>query len=165
MLQNQITFRDSVNQLDPEHVRDIVTSTGFFNKEEISIAVELVVARLEKGFDSGYYFIFADAHGRTIGYTCFGPIAGTKASYDLYWIAVHDDFRGKGIGKQLLEKSEDNMARMGGQRIYIETSSRDQYIPTREFYLACGYRLEAVLRDFYAPADSKCLYVKVLASD
>jgi hypothetical protein len=51
---------------------------------------------------------------------------------------------------------------MGGRRIYIETSSRAQYEPTRGFYLKCGYRQETILEDFYAPGDGKVIYVKAL---
>jgi len=51
---------------------------------------------------------------------------------------------------------------MGGCRVYIETSTRGQYQPTRGFYDQAGYRLEAVLEDFYGPGDGKAVYVKVV---
>ena len=164
MEKNEIIFRQDVRGGDASGLRDIVESTGFFNQEEIDVAVELVTERLEKGEASGYYFIFADFKDRTIGYACYGPIPGTQASFDLYWIAVHRDYRGKGIGKLLLNASEQEISRMGGRRIYIETASRKQYTPTRAFYLACQYELEATLRDFYAPGDSKCIFVKEIHS-
>jgi GNAT superfamily N-acetyltransferase len=162
MNKKQIKYRQEVLQDDPESVREIIESTGFFHKEETDVAVELVEERLAKGISSGYYFLFAECDGRTIGYTCFGPIACTIASYDLYWIAVHNDFRSQGIGKVLLEKSENLIKDLGGQRVYIETSSKAQYEPTRAFYLRCNYIEEAVLEDFYAPNDSKVIYVKVV---
>lgn len=161
-MSNKINFREDVLLSDPDNVREIVTSTGFFNEHEIEIAVELVEERLQKGLASDYYFIFAEIDGRTVGYTCFGPIPATRESYDLYWIAVHTDFRGMGIGKQLIPASEDAIRKLGGHRVYIETSSRDLYVPTRAFYLACDYRLEAELEDFYAPGDAKCIYVKAI---
>jgi hypothetical protein len=46
--------------------------------------------------------------------------------------------------------------------VYIETSNRPQYEPTRGFYLRCGYRIDAVLEDFYAAGDAKVIYVKAL---
>ncbi|MFH2049132.1 MAG: GNAT family N-acetyltransferase [bacterium] len=103
----------------------------FFSQDEIDIAVELVTERLEKGIESGYHFIFAEIDGKTIGYSCFGPIPATQESYDLYWIAVHNDYRGAGIGKQLLTISEEAIHRLGGGRVYIETSGRDQYVYLR----------------------------------
>jgi ribosomal protein S18 acetylase RimI-like enzyme len=157
-----LTFRTDVHANDPEHIREIVTSTGFFHQEEIDIAVELATERLAKGLESGYHFIFAEQKGAVVGYTCFGPIPGTQASFDLYWIAVHNDHRGQGIGKQLIVKSEQAIKTLGGQRIYIETSSRDQYIPTRAFYDNCNYDTDAILKDFYAPDDSKYIFVKAI---
>jgi len=153
-------WRETVLPDDPEHVREIVSSTGFFSQDEIDIAVDLVAERLEKGIESGYHFIFAEVDGKTVGYTCFGPIPATQGSYDLYWIAVHNDYRGAGIGKQLLAISEAAIRQLGGARIYIETSGRDQYNSTRAFYLRCTYTEAAILTDFYAPGDAKYIYVK-----
>ncbi len=162
MATNNLVFRDQVLPSDPDQIRAIVESSGFFSKEEIEIAVELVNDRLAQGLASGYYFIFAKQNKKVAGYTCFGPIPATQFSYDLYWIAVHNDYRGAGIGKQLMFKSEQAISQLGGRRVYIETSSREQYDPTRAFYLACGYKEEALLEDFYAPGDSKVMYVKAI---
>lgn len=159
----KISYRENVNPVDTERVREIVHSTGFFSAEEVDIAVELVTERLIKGLESGYYFLFAEQKKQVLGYSCFGPISGTKASYDLYWIAVHNDCRGLGIGKRLIVETENAIQRMGGQRIYVETSSREQYQPTRAFYLVCDYFQEALLQDFYAPGDSKAIYVKAIS--
>jgi len=157
-----VTLRRDARAGDPEVVRDITESTGFFYAEEVATAVELVDERLAKGPASGYSFVFAEEAGRTLGYACFGPIACTKASFDLYWIAVHADARGKGLGTVLLEESERLIRAAGGGRVYIETSSRPLYEPTRAFYLARGYREEARLADFYGPGDAKVIYVKVV---
>ena len=58
--------------------------------------------------------------------------------------------------------AETHIAARGGRRVYVETSSRAQYEPTRAFYLRCGYRVEATLADFYATGDSKVILIKVL---
>ena len=158
----KIEFRSIVADTDLATVRAITESTGFFYPEEVDTAVELVEDRLVKGPRCGYHFLFAEQDGRTVGYASFGPIACTKESFDLYWLVVGRDFRGKGLGTQLLEKSEDAISALGGSRIYIETSARPLYIPTRAFYLARGYSQIAELEDFYAPGDAKAMYVKVL---
>lgn len=157
---DNLVYREEVLQSDADAVRDIVRSTGFFTDEEVSIAVELVDERLARGTGSGYFFLFADKDGRVAGYTCYGPIPGTESSFDLYWIAVDNGLRGRGIGKSLMEKSELAVKGLGGTRIYIETSSKDQYAPTRRFYESCGYRVEAMIEDFYRPGDSKVIYVR-----
>jgi ribosomal protein S18 acetylase RimI-like enzyme len=156
------TFREEVRPSDALGVREITESSGFFYPEEIDTAVELVEERLAKGEESGYFFLFAEEGGRAVGYSCFGPIACTKGSFDLYWIAVHSSHRGAGLGTRLLSESERRIREMGGSRVYVETSSRSLYDPTRGFYLSRGYREEARLRDFYGPKDSKVIYVKEL---
>jgi N-acetylglutamate synthase-like GNAT family acetyltransferase len=75
---------------------------------------------------------------------------------------VHGDCRGKGVGKMLMARSEEIMRKMGALRVYIETSSREIYFPTRAFYLACDYRQETILEDFYGPGDDKVIFVKAL---
>jgi ribosomal protein S18 acetylase RimI-like enzyme len=158
----QLEFREEVKPEDCENVRQILVSSGFFSADEIRVAVELVEERLSKGLRSGYYFLFAEQHGRRVGYTCFGPIACTKASFDLYWIAVHNEFRGLAIGQELLAKTLQGIVNLGGTRVYIETSSRPQYSPTRSFYSKQGFEPEAVLKNFYDDGDDKVVYSKTI---
>lgn len=153
-------FREEVRAADAAAVRDIVASTGFFHDHEIAVAVELVDERLQKGPESGYLFLFAELEGRTVGYSCYGEVACTTGSYDLYWIAVHEDFRGRGIGGVLLKKTEDLIFRRNGRAIWVETSGREKYLPTRKFYLRSGYKEAALLEGFYADGDDKVVFVK-----
>jgi ribosomal protein S18 acetylase RimI-like enzyme len=156
----KINYRDIVVPADVAIVADIVKSTGFFNQEEINVAVELVEDRLSSGESSGYYFIFAEIDGQAAAYSCYGPIHGTHSSFDIYWIATHNNQRGKGIGKILLKETEKRIILAKGKNIYVETASKPQYEPTRKFYDNCGYILEARLTQFYADDDDKLIYVK-----
>ncbi|MCU0598023.1 MAG: GNAT family N-acetyltransferase [Desulfobacterales bacterium] len=156
-------FRYEIFSQDPENIRRLAESTGFFYPYEVDIAVELAEDRLSHGAESGYHFIMAEQDDRLAGYACFGPIPCTVASYDLYWIAVDPDFQGKGLGRDLMNQAEQRIAAAGGTRVYVDTSERPQYDPTRAFYEKCGYRLEAVLKDFYASGDGKAIYCKPLS--
>jgi ribosomal protein S18 acetylase RimI-like enzyme len=159
----EMTLRKDARDADREAVRRIVVSTGFFNDEEVDIAVELIEESLAKGAEaSGYHFIFGEADGRTVGYACFGPIAGTAASFDLYWIGVDAAARGRGIGRRLMDAAERRIAAMGGRRVYVETSTREQYAPTRAFYERCGYKIEAILENFYGDGDGKAIFIKIV---
>lgn len=155
-------FRDTVRPTDAAAVRDIVASSGFFADHEIDIAVELVDEHLARGLASGYHFVFIDDAAGPVGYACYGPIGCTVGSFDLYWIAVRDAARGQGLGRRLLREVERRIAALDGRRIYIETSSRELYEPTRAFYLRCGYTEEARLADFYAPGDAKVIYSRAV---
>ena len=164
MTDKPVAFRYEVRPDDRESVRRLVDSTGVFSPVEIDVAVELVDDRLKRGSQSDYYFVFAEQDGRPVGYTCYGPIALTAGSFDLYWIAVDRAMHGRKIGRVLLEHTEELVLAAGGRQIYIETSNRHHYAPTRGFYLRCGYDQEALLKDFYAPGDDKVIYVKTLGT-
>ncbi len=154
-------FRRKVDFSDLNTVDEIVTSTGFFNKEEISFAVEMVDDKLNNGELSSYEFIFLDdVNGNTHAYTCHGKIPGTKNSYALYWIVVHENHRNCGLGKVLLKETEKDIFKAGGNAIYVETSSRKQYDPTRKFYLNNDYIQKAVFEDYYDLNDDLVFFVK-----
>ncbi len=159
-----LRYRTSPLPTDAERIREIIEASDFFSPQETEIACELVQERLTHGIQSGYRFLFAETEERVLGYTCYGPIPCTRESYDLYWIAVDPCVRGTGLGRELLRRSEKMIEKMGGSRIYVETSSRDLYKPTRAFYEVCGYGEASVLKDFYAPEDHKVTYLKILTS-
>ncbi len=158
-----VTFRQAPCPSDVGAIRKITASSGYFSKEEIDVAVELVEERLSKGIESGYHFLFADIDGSTVGYTCFGRIPCTLSSYDLYWIAVDDSCRNRGIGRELIARTERIAREMGCKRLYVETSSRPLYDSTNAFYLCTQYVVDARHEHFYAENDAKIVYVKVLA--
>ena len=155
-------YRDYLKYSDYDDLNAILKSSGYFFPEEISIALELIEENLTRGIESGYYFILSLTDGRVSGYSCYGPIPCTFNRWDIYWLAVDNSFRNKGIGAGLLERSEEHIRKLGGKRSYIETSSRDLYLPTRHFHEKMGYVLETVQKDYYDDGDDKCLYVKIL---
>jgi D-alanine-D-alanine ligase len=156
------TLRFEPRDSDRAAVRRIVYSTGLFRSPEIDVAVELVETRIAKGPASGYEFAFAEEDNKLLGYACFGHNNMTVASYDLYWICVDKTLHGRGVGKQLLEAAEKRIEQLGGRRLYIETSTRPDYVATRGFYVRCGYTLDAELADYYAPGDGKAIFVKAI---
>lgn len=157
-----LKFRTEVNRDDLENVREILHSGGFFYDFEIAVAIELVEETLESDGESDYHFLFAELDGTTIGYTCFGHIACTKHSWDLYWIGAHNDSRGSGLGKKLMNETENIIRTLGGKAIYIETSSREKYLPTQKFYDSCGCELIASIKDFYDEGDDKMIYKRIV---
>jgi ribosomal protein S18 acetylase RimI-like enzyme len=157
-------WREEPRPGDVEAVRALVARVGVFSPAEVEIAAELVEERLRSGLASGYHFVFADQRDGLAGYTCFGPIPATRSSFDLYWIAVHPDLQGSGLGARLLAESERRIAAQGGGRVYVDTSSRREYTPAHALYTRAGYREAARLLDFYSPGDAKLIFEKVLAA-
>jgi ribosomal protein S18 acetylase RimI-like enzyme len=160
---SKISFRTIPKAADRETVKNIVSSTGFFNSEEIDISVELVDEALASGEASGYNFIFAEMSNQVLGYTCFGPIPGCHKRHEIYWIAVEKTYHRLGIGKILLQKTEEAIRSHGAERAYIETSSRAEYKPTQLFYMANGYSSAAEIEDYFQDGDGKIIFMKRLA--
>jgi GNAT superfamily N-acetyltransferase len=159
-----LTFRDGVRASDVAAVTELVAATGFFSAAEVAVAGELVEERLARGPASDYRFVLADRRGRLDGYCCFGPIPLTQSSFDLYWIVVRPTAQRGGLGRRLLALAETAARDLGASAMYVDTSSRAQYTPTRLFYQRSGYRLAAEFPDFYAPGDGKIVFVKRLVS-
>src|ERR1044072_5963217 len=121
-----LTFRDEPRAADLVRVREIVESTGFFSGEELAVAIELLDDRLAKGPASDYRFLFGEEAGRVAGYTAYGRIALTRGSWNLFWIAVAPSTQARGVGRARPGESERRIALAGGERVYVETSSRAQ---------------------------------------
>ena len=159
-----IQFRTTLVSADTARVRALAAATSVFREAELDIAAELVEEALARGeVASGYHFVMADALDGLAGYACYGPIAGTVGSFDLYWIVVDPAWQGRGLGRRLMGAVEAAVRCAGGRRLYIDTSTSAAYAPTRAFYTRCGYAIAAELPDFYSPGDGKVIFVRALA--
>jgi ribosomal protein S18 acetylase RimI-like enzyme len=154
-------FRYQLKKSDRKKIQDLLFSTGFFYDYEIKVAVEIVELTLRKGeAASGYHFIIAEHEKKVLGFSCYGAAPCTIASYDLYWLAVQKDHMNRGLGRRILTHTEELIASRGGKNIWVETSSRSAYSPTRAFYKKMNYFVQAELTDFYAPGDNKLIFLK-----
>jgi ribosomal protein S18 acetylase RimI-like enzyme len=137
----------------------LLEATGVFKDYEIDVAAEVIQESLNPA--AGYHsFCVVNEENRAIGFVCWGATPCTQGTFDLYWIAVHPDFQGNSIGKQLLRCAEESVQGVGGRLMLIETSSIADYEKTRRFYVKNGYRQLAVISDFYRPGDDKIVYGK-----
>jgi ribosomal protein S18 acetylase RimI-like enzyme len=161
------TYRDTPLPSDCSAIAALLDRTGFFRRDEIDVAVELIEEYLAKGPASGYYFWFADGEGEgnsPSGYVCYGPTPCTIGSFDLYWIAVDKGSQGHGLGRVLAGMAERSAAATGGRRMYVETSGKELYAPTQAFYRSVGYAEAARLPDFYDTGDDKVIFQKNIGS-
>ena len=150
----------AVKKGDRVGLEDIVRRAGNFSDEEVATAMELIdEAVLEKN-EGDYIVYILEEDGALRGYVSIGPTPLASGVYDLYWIAVDSSAHRKGYGKSLLAFAEDEVRRRGGRMVLIETSSRDEYRATREFYIRTAYDEVARIPDFYDDGDDKIVYAK-----
>ncbi len=147
---------------DRNAIIDLVSATGNFNTDEIAIATELIDICIEKPEQSDYYsFVFEDEESKRVaGFLIVGPTPATTGTYDMYWIASHPDFYGKGIAQQLDRFAEEFVRGRGGYLLIAETSSQFSYDRTRAFYVKQGYQLLSQITDYYKPGDDLIVFGK-----
>lgn len=162
----------SLGPLLPSHrsqLEKIVRAAGVFSDAEVVVALELFDDTF--GAPAGapsdatdYQFLGAYDGDSLVGYACYGATPATDRTFDLYWIAVHPDAQRAGAGSTLMEEVERRLRDARARLLVIETSSREDYAPTRAFYRKRGYDEAARLRDFYAPGDDRVILTRHLAA-
>lgn len=146
---------------DIPQIHRIIRSTGVFTDDEFAVAMELIDHYLTEEDGGGYRMYCYRLEGNVVaGYVCFGPIPMTQSCFDFYWIAVDPSMGRRHVGSQLMAFMESEIAREGGQKIFIDTSSTAPYEAARSLYLKRGYRVAAKFDDFYRPGDHKLVFVK-----
>lgn len=148
---------------DRSAIDGILRSTDFFYEFEIQTALEIADATIAKGeINSGYWWMKIEDEDGLVAFANYAKNDFSTHSWDLFWIAVHNNSRNKKLGSVLLKAVEDDVRKAGGKILWIETSGRPHYAPTEAFYQRNGYTLQASLKDFYAAGDPKQIYAKVL---
>jgi ribosomal protein S18 acetylase RimI-like enzyme len=164
--QDEVHIR-ALKPQDRSPIEAMVISSGKFNDGEIATAMELVDEALQSGDASGYFFAVLETgstnNTKVRGYACYGPVPLTEAAYDLYWIVVDPASQGSGFGQRLLKYVEQDVLRLGGRMVLIETSSQESYGATVRFYERSGYDLAARIRNFYKVGDDKLVFQKELS--
>ncbi len=124
-----------------------------FTPEEVGVALKLIDLAIRDPRGSGYEVLVALEDGTLLGYVCYGPTPLTDGTFDLYWIAVDPDARGRVLGRRLHDAMLADLRGRGARLVRLETSSQDSYDGTMRFYDALGYEVVSRVRDFYRPGD------------
>src|SRR4030042_2940280 len=157
------TITEGIRQTDLIRLEEILRSTGYFYEFEIRVALEIADETISKGTEkSGYYWLRVTDENKIVAFANYGKDGFSTHSWELYWIAVHQDVRHKKLGSALLKTIEEKVIKYGGKILWAETSGRPLYASTEGFYKRNGYELQASLKDYYGPGDPKQVYCKVL---
>ena len=151
----------SAIETDGPQIRDIAARAGVFSQEEVECVADLWEEYLSVGPVVGGYNFLVDRDGdQVFGFACYGPRDLTSGVFDLYWIAVDSTSHRNGVGRKLLNATEEAVRQAGGRMLIAETSGTSHYDPTRKFYLGMGYAAEATIKDFYMEGDDLVIFVK-----
>ena len=149
-----------LKQGDSKKLESILERISNFNRNEVEVAMELINIAEANPVQEDYNIFVYEKDGRIFGYHCTGKRPLTDAVYDMYWIVADPEATEKGIGKKLLEHAEEFVRQNGGRWLLAETSSKDSYTRTRNFYLRNNYSIVAEINDFYSIGDNLIVFGK-----
>ena len=148
---------------DSPTLQQITVGTGYFKPHEIETLQRVLddeyptIGRVE-----GHVCRTFERDGDILGFVYYGPVPITVGTWELWWIVVKKDVQGLGLGGEMLRAVEDDARRNGGRALFVDTGSLPLYQSTHRFYLKHGYEKHTVLKDYYAPGDSKTIFRKEL---
>lgn len=79
---------------------------------------------------------------------------------DSDYVAVHKQYRHRGIADLLLTEMEKFVSDNGGRYIHVLTCDIDSYLPARKFYENHGYIQVARIPDYYVTGEGRIDYFK-----
>jgi aminoglycoside 6'-N-acetyltransferase I len=149
-----------LKQADIGSLKDLLSKITVFSEKEVTVALELINSAVTNTDENSYNVFVFEENGKIIGYHCTGRRPLTDGVYDLYWIAADPESEFKGIGSSLLKHAEDFVKENNGRWLLAETSSRESYTGTRNFYLRKHYSIVAQINDFYSLGDNLIVFGK-----
>ena len=143
---------------------DITRSTDAFTEEELGILRE-VLEDLRQNKKTTYNKIEEEFDGKLAGFAIFGRTPLTEFTWDIYWLIVDKTFQGKGIGRQLLTRTEEFIRdKMPRAAIKLETSTRKKYSAARGLYKRVKFQEAGKLANFYGEGDDMIIFYKEIYS-
>jgi ribosomal protein S18 acetylase RimI-like enzyme len=130
----------------------------------VSCAIELLDAALARAEGNTYEALLGleDAGDQPLAYACFGRTPMTESTFDLYWLVVAAEARGRGLGRAMLEATHAHLRGQGARTVRVETSSLEGQGGAARFYRSAGYRSVGSIPDFYRAGDDLLIFAKVL---
>lgn len=138
----------------------LARDAGVFKDIEIDI-LEETLQEWERRSDGSSTLVELASNGRVSGFAFFGPLHNTEFTYDIRWIVVDRLTKKLGIGKQLLERIEEEILKVSPNAIIsVEISKIKENAVAENFFLDAGFTLVGRIPDFYGKGDDFLMYAK-----
>ena len=149
----------AINKSDLDDLKIVIETSGLFPAD----LLDGMVADYFSNSETEEIWLTMLDNNRPIAIAYCAPERLTDGTYNLYLIAVHKEFQGKGIGGQIMRYVESLLHSKGKRILLVETSGLPEFELTRKFYDKSGYNREAVIRDFYRDGEDKVVFWKKLS--
>lgn len=141
----------------------IAEAIGLFSPQELEELSSMLAEYFNGNLGSDRFWSVYD-DGKPVGVAYYAPEPYADGTWNLYFIAVHPNRQGEGIGGKLLHYVEQMLTERGERVLLVETSGLPNFERTRAFYRKHGYDEEARIREFYKAGDDKIIFRKALAA-
>ena len=142
---------------DQSALLHLTVACGLFEPDQTEALGEMMGAALA-GELPDHYWITDDNEAAAY----YAPETFADGVWNLYFIGVLPNLKGRGRGSNLLQYVENDLREKEQRMLIIETSGLEGFTLTRRFYLKHGYEEEARIRDYYQKGEDKVVFRKVL---
>lgn len=145
---------------DRAAVHALALVNHMFAPDELGGIDEMLSGYLD-GSLPGHRWVVAESAGAIIGGGYVAPEPFADRVWNLYFLAVHPEAHGQGVGTSIVDDVVDHLMSAGeaaARVLLVETSSTTAYDGARAFYRARGFVEEARIREYYGPEDDKIVF-------
>lgn len=142
---------------DLSSLKRVIAANELFSPQMLD---EMTASYFEGKSDTELWLTYEETEPVAVAYC--SPEKMTEGTWNLYLIAVHPDYQGKGCGKKIVRYLENLLKNKSARILLVETSSLPEFTATQQFYLKCGFEKEARVRDFYQAGEDKIVFRKAL---
>jgi ribosomal protein S18 acetylase RimI-like enzyme len=150
-----------MNEADIDPVVEVIDSHDDDDAED---------ARRDFELNGTEYHWVAELDHSVVGVSGYRPVPETTGSGYISWTYVHEDHRGRGIGKKLFSNAVDHAVDAGAQKLFIKVSNYvdedgDQiYLSATKMYESFGFECELISKDFYDDGEDQLIFSKSFMS-
>ncbi len=148
----------STKKKDISALQEVLVATELFPAEMLPHMINDFLSDKE----SSDIWLTCETDNRAVGFCYAVPEEFAEGTWNMLAIAVLPASQGGGCGGALVRELEARLKKRGQRVLIVDTSSKDEFRMTREFYRKNGYDEEARIRDFWASGDDKVIFWKSL---
>ncbi len=147
------------NQDDIAAMQEVLDRTELFPSEMLPD----MVGEFLSDDESSDIWLTCEANGKAVGFCYAVPEELAEGAWNMLAVAVLPTEQGNGFGGAITKHLEVELKKRGQRILIADTSGKDEFAQTREFYRKNGYSEEARIRDFWAAGDDKVVFWKSLS--
>jgi len=129
--------------------------------DKTEVKYMITCAKKASNLKNGFMFIALEDEN-VIGYIDAFNLNFTRGGYIIEYMAVHKDYRRKGLGEKLLYIVEKKLKKEKARFMFLQTGDEDFYKPANKFWQKCGFIKVGHVPDYYFEGSGIYYYHKKL---